>query len=241
MDSRDGAIKIALKFESELGVPSTLMPSMVRPDEIKRSEFDLDGMIVKSLKEKPNQKINDMLAVFRKTWSGFTYTMVKKALQRLEHKKVVELEGRSWKVDTYHLVGEQEDFDYQGMKLHRSEKEIFKLLANNPKLSYSEISSQRGISVSQVRTIVIGLREKGAFADITRFPRDYVPEGSVKSIFENYEDPSEDVFKTYVLEHPRQSRVQIAKGLNIHEGQARRLLKTCGFVRPGSRGTWRQT
>lgn len=238
-DPRDGSIDIVFKFETELGLPSKSMQALVHPDVIKGSEFNLQQMILEILTDTPNIKIATILEKVRKTWSGFTYTMVKKAMQKLEHQGKVEMEGDSRIIDGYRLVGQEEDFDYKGMRLNRSEKEVYKLLCDNPRLSYADIAKKRGFCESQARSVVISLRNKGAFVDEERFPRDFVPEGSIYTIFMRIPDPKEEDFKKYIFEHPMQNRCEIAAGLNVHEGQVKRLLLKYGFTRPYTKGPWK--
>lgn len=225
-DNRFGKIIIILKLESDLNLPSVELKNIIIPYKLKNADFELKEMILEYLKYNHHKKLNDMLEEFKKTWDGFTYSMIKKAIQALEHENKVEIEGRSYICDTYHLVGEPDDFDYKGMKISRRHKEVYKLLYMDQTLNYKQIAEKLGISESTVRSHVIDLRNKGAFND-PHFDKTIIQEGSLNSIFEDMymtSDEEEPIIE-YIKVNPRVSGRELTNIFNIRLGSAKRLLQ----------------
>lgn len=235
-DPRNGSVKVILKLEDDFDSDNRLLASLVTPDEIKRSEFDLKSIIIDILQEHPYIKIKEILAYAQKTWTGFTYTSIKKALQHLEHENKVAIEGRSYICDTYHLVGQDEDFDYQGIKMCRAEKEVYKLTWGNQTLGYEDIAKIRDISTARVRDIFRRLRAKHAF-DHEHFDKNIIQNGSFQSIYTDSRELTftDEEFLSFVLENPSIKRRELVEHYGVSEGKIRAALERNNLVKPKRR------
>ncbi len=232
-DERFGKFIIIFKFEAELNKGVKTIKDIITPYKLKNADFELREIILEYLKNNPHKKLNDILKEALNTWDGFTYQMIKKKIQELEHEGLVEIEGRSYLCDTYHLVGTEDDFDYKGMKICRKTKEVYKLLYNDQTLSYKDIAEKLDISESMARTHVIELRKQNAFDD-PHFDKSITQDGSNQSIFIDYnmtEEAEKEIIE-YINNNPGISRYKLSKLFNIREGSARRLLNKYRINKP---------
>ena len=225
-DPRNGQFDIILNLEHELDIPSKRIENIVTKERIKRTDFDIDKIVLDIIFDYPHLKIKAITSKAREEWDGFTYNMIKKSIQRLEHKNLIKMDGKSKLTDGYIVTSYKEDFDYNGLDLNRSEKEVYKALYDNPKLSYEELADILCISLSTARDIVIRLRKKGAFKDTKHFDPKYIPEGSYSSLYVGQKAQlNEEEILEYINNNPNLSRYKLAEALSITESQARRMQK----------------
>ena len=228
-DPRNGKLEIILKFETELGLPSAKLENIIVPEIIKSKDFDLNKIILDILKEHPYLKIKGILNEAQKIWDGFTYESIKKRIFRLKNKGLVKTEPTKNKNADGYMLAETspDDFDYKGMTLSRIEKECYKYIYNNPKVSYDDIANHFNVSNSQAREYVLALRNQKAFDD-PHFDKTYIPRGSLYSIYTGHQKLSSDIEDKvieYIKNNPLVSRYKLKNTFNITEGQARKLLE----------------
>lgn len=210
-----------------------MLKTIVGVDKILRNEFDLDDIVLKILKVKPYIKVKAILAEANKIWDGITYTSIKRSIQRLERQHIVEMEGTNKNADGYRLVGTVDDFNYKWFNLNRCQKEVYKLLYNNPKQSYGDITEARNIIKSRAYDIVNELCRKGIFENDSHFDLNYISKGEKFSIYkdalEEQEIPKDDIL-AMIKGNPYYSRTQIVIHFKVRPGSMRRILRKYSIV-----------
>lgn len=240
-DPCTGKLEIVLKIESELELESKKIENMFELQNPKRNEFDLSSMLLEHIRNYPGSKLSDMLNEMKKAWEGFTYTSIKKCIQKLAHDKMVKIEGNARICDGYYLYDYIDPYNYNGVTdLSRRQKDVYRLLKMNPKITLEEIMHMLNMSDSAVRRNLRILREKKALDDID-FDITYIPNGSKTSLFKNTslsEEQKKIVIKM-VKNNPLITRSEMAKKLYVSPKTISKILHQYGIHKMNySKGPW---
>ena len=182
----NGEIDIVFKFEEDLDVPSKRLSSLVKVREKTLKDFNLDEIVYEIIKENPHIKCPDITKRAQKIFHKFTLSNVQRSLRSLRLQKKIKFDGKASLTDGYIVLEYKDNLNYNGLTLNQREKDIFRMLWNNPKLKYEDIVDATGLSLDWVRRIVKKIRRAGGFAD-KRFDKTYIPDGYMHSIY--VEDP----------------------------------------------------
>lgn len=182
----NGEIDIVFKFEEELDIPSKRLSSLVKVREKTLKDFNLDEIVYEIIKENPHIKCPDITKRAQKIFHKFTLSNVQRSLRSLRLQKKIKFDGKASLTDGYVVLEYKDNLNYNGLTLNQREKDIFRMLWNNPKLKYEDIVDATGLSLDWVRRIVKKIRRAGGFAD-KRFDKTYIPDGYMHSIY--VEDP----------------------------------------------------
>ena len=120
------------------------------------------------------------------------------------------------------------------MELNRKEKDIYRMLWYNPKMSYKEIAEASNSHIDTTVKIVRKIRRLGGF-EYSRFDKNYVPEGSMHSIYVEDKRNSIDYEKLVydiIKNKPNITILEIAKELTISEITARKYYRKANGIEP---------
>ncbi len=236
-DPEKGSITLILKFEEELDIPSLRVQTFIKPELGKRSEWDLDDIVYKIVCDKPHLKTKDIYTETKKIWEGFTFKGVERSIRSLRLKNMIKFEGKSDLVDGYVKIDYEEDFDYHNLDLNRKEKDVYRIIWYNPKMSYKELSEASNMHIDNVIKTIRKIRRQGGF-EYPQFDKNYVPEGALHSIFVEdkraQRDCKKEVFDM-IEANPDITIYQLYKTLGISDITARKYYRIAKGITPNKK------
>ena len=181
-DPDTGGIEIILKLEHELDIPSKRLESLVKIAEPTLKDFNLDDIVYDIIKNNPHIKAPEIHFKSTQIFNRFTLSNVNRSLRSLRLQNKIKFDGKASLTDGYIVLEYKDNLNYNGLTLNQREKDIFRMLWNNPKLKYEDIVDATGLSLDWVRRIIKKIRRAGGFAD-KRFDKTYIPDGYMHSIY----------------------------------------------------------
>ena len=223
----NGSIDIILKLEEELDIPSSRLSSLVEVRKPTIKDFNIVELTYDIVKKNPHIKCPDIHKELLKIFDKFTLSNTQRALRVLRLQDRIIFEGKADLIDGYVIKEFKEDFDYKGMDLNTKDKFAYRILWNNPKMSYEELSEALDTSLDRTRRIVKNIRRQGGFND-SRFDKEYIPNGSRHSIYiedESVKEIDDEGILNRVRENPKVSSSIIAKEYGISKTTALRHIR----------------
>ena len=156
-DIKTGKTDIIFNFENNLNLKSFKLTSIIKYTGYTSRDFKIDDILLEYVKNNPSLKITDYMNLINEKYHNiYSYLMIKKSMQRLEAKDLVEFDGKNRKIDGYRIKCND--------PLYKRDKETLALIEKYPDDSISALARRINVYSSTMSARIKRLKRLGYIA-----------------------------------------------------------------------------